>query len=196
MRQFTLVIFLFSIVGCNRQHKLKEYNIPEVNWTLRIPEKSNFLDSLQFDTISKKAVNVINTTYNSEIDFKDVQSLFTIRQGEYNLLGSTLNTFDTTSGMTWEQSYAASKEMLLQVINGQAPTVQIIDTLSSVQLIDGLRFEKLYLKTYYPDKKLTMNTVWLYRKKDKYDFSINVSYTDEKIGRQYLEIIANSKFEK
>lgn len=196
MRHFKLLLLLFSFSGCKGQDTLKEYKFPQVNWTLRIPEKSNLLDSAQFDTISRKAVNAINKTYEADFDFKEVTPLFTIRQGQFNLLGSTINLFDTTLGMTWEKSYAFSKQMIMQVINDQSPAVKIIDTLSSFELIDGLRFEKLYLKTFYPDQKLTMNTYWFYRKQNKYDFSINISYTDEKIGKEFLNLVKTSKFDK
>ena len=196
MRHFKLIIILFAFASCKGQDTLKEYKFPQVDWTLRIPVKSNFLDSAQFDTISKKAVNAINQTYEADFSFNDVKSLFTIRQGQFNLIGSTINLFDTTLGITWEQSYAASKQMIMQVINEQAPAVKIIDTLTSYELIDGLRFEKLYLKTLYPDQKLTMNTYWFYRKQNKYDFSINISYTDESIGKQFLDLLRTSKFDK
>src|SRR5688572_1756448 len=115
MRHFKLIIILFSFVSCKGQDTLKEYKFPEVDWTLRIPAKSNFLDSAQFDIISKKEVNAINQTYDVDFSIKDVKSLFTIRQGQFNLLGSTINVFDTTLGMTWEQFYAASKQMIMQV---------------------------------------------------------------------------------
>jgi hypothetical protein len=196
MRHFSLIVLLFALASCKGQDTINEYNFPQVDWTLRIPATSKFLDSAQFDTISRKAVNAINKTYDVDFSFKDIKSLFTIRQGQFNLLGSTINLFDTTLGMTWEQSYAASKEMVIQVINDQAPAVKIIDTLSSYQVIDGLRFEKLYLRTFYPDQNLTMNTYWLYRKQNEYDFSISISYTDDLIGKQFLDLIKDSRFSK
>jgi hypothetical protein len=196
MRHFSLIIGLFVFAICKGQATLKEYNFPQVDWTLRIPATSNFLDSAQFETISKKAVNAINKTYDADFSFTDIKLLFTIRQGQFNLLGSTINLFDTTLGMTWVQSYSASKVLIMQVINEQAPAVKIIDTLSTYEVIDGLRFEKLYLKTFYPDQKLTMNTYWFYRKQNEYDFSINISYTDEGIGKQFLDLIKASRFDK
>ena len=196
MRYFQLLLILLAFANCNGQDTLKEYNFPEVNWTLRIPASSKFLDSAQFDTISRKAVNAINQTFDADFSFKDIKSLFIIRDGEFNLLGSTINVFDTTLGLTWEQSYAASKQQVMQVINEQAPAVKIIDTLSSYEVIDGIRFEKLYIKTFYPDQKLTMNSYWFYRKQNIYDFSINISYTDEKIGKQFLNLIKDSRFGK
>jgi len=176
--------------------KKKKQTLLKIQKLLRIPASSKFLDSAQFDTISRKAVNAINQTFDADFSFKDIKSLFIIRDGEFNLLGSTINVFDTTLGLTWEQSYAASKQQVMQVINEQAPAVKIIDTLSSYEVIDGIRFEKLYIKTFYPDQKLTMNSYWFYRKQNIYDFSINISYTDEKIGKQFLNLIKDSRFGK
>ena len=196
MKHFKLIFFIFVFANCKGQETLKEYKFPQVDWTLKIPAKSKFLDSAQFDTISRKAVNAISKTYGIDFSFKDVQSLFTIRQGNYNLFGSTINLFDTTLNMSWEDSYQMSKQMLFKVIEEQTQQVKIIDSLSGYIIVDGIRFEKLYLKTFYPNQKLTMNTIWFYRKQNEYDFSINISYTDENMGKDYLDIFTNSTFVK
>ena len=196
MRHLIIFLLLPILVGCNAQNPTKEFIFKEVGWTLFIPATSNFLDSAQFDTIQRKAVNAINSTYNADIDFNEVRPLFTIRQGQFNIFGSTLNPYDSTLFKTWEESYKASKEMIVDLINQQGPEIRIVDTASSTEQIDGLTFETFYLKTVYPQKNLTMYSYWFYRKINNYDFSINVSYVDESIGRNYLSIVKASKFSK
>jgi hypothetical protein len=196
MRIFGLIFILLAFVNCKGQDISKEYHFPQVGWTVRMPATSKLLSAAQFDTILSKAVAAINQTYDADFSFDGMTPLFTIREGQYNIIGSTINVFDTTSGMTPEESYAYSKQMMMEVINEKAPAVRIIDTLSSFEIIDGLRFEKLTLKTFYPALNLTMITVWLYRKQNIYDFSINISYTDEKIGVEFLNLIKASKFNK
>ena len=196
MRYFKFAYILLIFASCKGQGNLKEYKFSQVGWTLKIPADSKFLDSAQFDTISQKAINAINKTYNTQVDFSGLKSLFIIRQGQYNVMGSTINLYDSALFKTWQESYSATKKMLMKIIEDQAPGVTVIDTESSFEIIDGLRFEKVFLKTFYPEQNLTMNIYWFYRKQNEYDFSINISYTEEKIGKQYLGIIKNSKFNK
>jgi hypothetical protein len=139
----------------------------------------------------------MNKAYSvTDEEFKQVKPLFTIRQGQFNIFGSTLNPYDSSMFETWQQSYAASKLMMMDLFKQQGPDLKVADTSSSTQTIDGLVFEKFYIKTVYPSQNLTMNTYWFCRKHDKYDFSINISYTDENIGKKYLDIVKNSKFDK
>ncbi len=190
------ILTFLCIASCSGQEAVKEYRFSQVGWTLKISTTAHFLDSAQFEVISKNASDIINNTYDSDIDFKELKPLFTIRQGQYNLIGSTINLFDTTTFKTWQDSYFMSKKMLLQIITDQEPAVKILDTISSKEIIDNLQFEKLYLKTFYPSLNLTMHIYWYYRKQNDYDFSINICYTDPEIGAHFFEILRNSKFDK
>lgn len=197
MRLPVSIIIILTFFSCKGQTPIKELKIREVGWTLFIPTNANFLNATQFDTIQQKAVNAMNKAYGvSEDDFKQVKPLFTIRQGQFNIFGSTINPYDSSMFDTWQQSYAASKLMIMDLFKQQGPDLKVVDTASSTDIINGLTFEKFYIKTIYPRQNLTMNTYWLYRKHDKYDFSINISYTDESVGRKFLEIVKNSKFDK
>jgi hypothetical protein len=198
MRLTVTIIILLTFFYCKGQNPTQELKIREVGWTLFIPTDTKFLNNAQFDTIQQKAVNAINKTYDISVEeeFKKIKSLFTIYQGQFNFFGSTLNPYDSSMFETWQQSYADSKIMLMDLFNQQGPDIKIADTASSSEIIDGLTFEKFYIKTIYPTNNLMLNTFWFYRKHRDYDFSINISYTDEKIGKMFLNILRNSKFEK
>jgi hypothetical protein len=197
MKVTVSIIVLLTFLSCKGQDPTKELKIPEVGWTLFIPTDSKILNAAQFDTIKRKFVNAMNNTYGtSEQDFQQVRPLFTIRQGQFNLFNSTINPYDSSLFSTWQESYTASKHMLIDLINKQGPGIKIVDTASSTETIDGLMFQKFYLKTSYPSQNLTMNTYWFYRKQGNYDFSINVAYTDENVGKKYLDILRKSKFDK
>jgi len=99
------------LASCKGQDTLKEYNFPQVCWTLRIPVTSEFLDSAQIDTIRSKGVNAFNQTYDADVSVKNIKSLFTIKKGQFNFLASSIKVFDTTLGETWQQSYAISKQI-------------------------------------------------------------------------------------
>lgn len=122
--------------------------------------------------------------------------LFTISDKRYNIFGSTINPYDSAMFATWQESYAASREMIMDLLSKQGDELKVSDTSSAIEHIDGLEFQRFYLQTLYPEQNLRMHTYWFYRKQGMYDFSINISYTDEKMGRQYLEMVRTSKFSK
>lgn len=197
MRLTVTIIILLTFFGSKGQTLTKELKIREVGWTLFIPTDANFLNAAQFDTIRQKAVNAMNKAYGvTDKEFKQLKPLFTIRQGQFNIFGSTLNPYDSSMFDNWQESYAASKLMMMDLFKQQGPNLEVADTASSTETIDGLTFEKFYIKTIYPQRNLTMNTYWFYRKHDNYDFSINISYTDETVGKKFLDIVKNSKFDK
>lgn len=197
MRFTTSVIILLTFFISKGQTLIKELKIQEVGWTLFIPNDANILNAAQFDTIQKRAFNAINKTYGvSPEEFNKVKPLFTIRQGQFNFFGSTINPYDSSMFDNWQQSYLASKGLIMNLFRQQGPDLEVTDTASSKETIDGLTFEKFYIKTFYPQQNITLISYWFYRKHGKYDFSINISYTDESIGRKFLDIIKSSKFEK
>jgi len=191
-----LILTLLCIASCSGQDNVKEYRFPQVGWTLKISTTENFLDSAQFEVISKNATDIINNTYNSDINLKELKPLFIIRQGQYNLIGSSINLFDTSAFESWQDSYFISKQILIKTITDLGPAVKILDTITSIEIIDNLQFEKLYVKTFYQSLNFTMHNYWYYRKQNDYDFSINISYVDPEIGAHFFEILRNSKFDK
>lgn len=194
MKSLILIVALLTILNCEGQDSSKQFFFPQVGWTI-IANPTKFADSSLFNSITRKANSAMNDTYGTDIDLaKEVHSLFTIIDGNYNLFGSTINLFDSSIFPTWELSYLASKQMILNVLENQSPALKILDTLSGYEIIDGLRFEKFYMKTFYPSQSLTMNTYWFYRKQNQYDFSINISFTDDEKGKLFLEILRKSRF--
>lgn len=193
MRNILLLFLTVFTLQCKGQDTLKQLFFPELGWTIKL-DPSKFADTIQFQSIAQKANKAINQTYNTDLDLINaVHPLFTIVDGNYNLFASTINAFDSTLFNTWQQSYAASKKLIIDVLNNQAG-IKIIDTLSGREMIDGLRFETFRMKTLYPDKKIIMTTYWFYRKQNQYDFSVNISFTDEQKGKMFLDIFRNSKF--
>jgi len=196
MRLTAILFIVLSLASCNAQQVSNKLKFKEVGWTLYIPTGSQLLSTAEFDSIKTKAVTRINNTYGTSETLNEIRPLFTITDKRYNTFNSTINLYDSTMFKSWEESYEASKEMLIDLLNKQGGEVIVSDTSSAVEKIDGLQFQRFDFKTIYPKQNLTMHTYWFYRKQGIYDFSINISFTDVQIGKQYLEIVRNSKFEK
>lgn len=196
MKNAIPVLILFPVLHCQGQDTARQVFFSEVGWRLTV-NPSKFADTSLFNSVAQKANGAINNTFGTDVDLlKQIHPLFTIIDGNYNIFGSTINLFDSSLFRSWELSYEASKQMILNVLENQAPAVQILDTLSGQEIVDGLKFERFYLKTFYPGQKLTMNTYWFYRKQNQYDFSVNISYTDPQKGQMFLDVFRKSRFIK
>ncbi|NTS39813.1 hypothetical protein HRG84_02755 [Flavisolibacter sp. BT320] len=185
---------LWACVGAG-QTTTKELYFKEVGWTLAVPLNSDIVPSYQIDSLQKET-NAKLKRYNTiQIPFSEIKTLFLFRSRLYNTIAAQINHYDSTSFMDWQQSYDASKIVLLSMFESMKPAMQVLDTAAGTEIIGGLRFERLYIKTYYPGNNVTLHTLWYYRKHDIYDFSINITYTDETFGKQYSELLASSRFD-
>jgi hypothetical protein len=196
MRPYTFILALFIFLSCKGQEsKREELRFKEVGWILSIPENSNLLNKKQIDSLQKATNQKLENSYGPQIDFGSTKTLFLFRNGEYNTFGSTINRYNSSGFSSWHDSYAATKSMMMDMFKAQKPNMEILDTSSGKEVIGNRKFEKFYIKTYYPSLNLTMHTYWYCRLQNAYDFSINVSYTEETVGKQFIEIIKASKFD-
>jgi hypothetical protein len=191
---FVLLCAFASLVS-TAQSVGQEISTPEVGWTITIPKDAKFLTQYELDTLNRKTISAVNSAYgNGDSIFKGVTQILAIRQGRWNNLASTLNLYDSTIFPTWQESYAASKLLIIDLMNKQGSQIKIVDTASSIEVIDGLTFQRFYLKTFYPASNFTLYTYWYYRKHGKYDFSITTSFGDIEVGKDLLSVIHGSRF--
>jgi len=188
-----LLIFCgFIFFSCKGQDKTKELKFTQVGWTLPIPENSDFLSPTQFDslqTATKKKTNL-------DFELSESEVLFLIRKDAYNYFGSSITAFDTTNFKTWESAYSFEKKTVVDIIKSNEPLILLLDSASSTENIDGLIFQKFYMKTSYPRQNLILENYWYYRQQDNLEFSINVTFNNKDIGNNYLTLLRASKFDK
>ena len=122
--------------------------------------------------------------------------LFVIRKDAYNYFGSSITAFDTTNFKTWESAYSYEKKMVVDLIKSKEPLILLLDSASSTENIDGLIFQKFYMKTSYPRQNLILENYWYYRQQENLEFSINVTFNNKDIGNSYLTLLRASKFDK
>ena len=70
-----------------------------------------------------------------------------------------------------------------------------IDTISTVEKIDNLEFQKFKMKIVYPNK-MVFNVIMYSRLFGKREFSVNIMYVDDRKGQLMLEAWKNSKFSR
>jgi hypothetical protein len=187
---FTICIFYF--VACKSQDKTKELEFPQVHWTLIVPENSNFFTASQFDSLK----NAIEKKANQHIALSQPDVLFIIKKDMYNYFGSSVTALDTSNFKTWQSSYNYQKKAVIDLIKSKESSISLLDTASAIENIDGLTFQKFYLKTSYPSLNLILENYWYYRLQNGLEFSINITFNDKEVGKSYLSLLRASKFDK
>ena len=199
MRLLTVTLILTTtFLSCKGQTKskpnTKEFVFSQVGWKIEVPADFTIMDSAQVEAMTNKGANAIEKTYDTTIDFRGTQTLISFTKGQYNYFASTITPFDPTQDGDWNEANSALKNVIVETFQTQAPSMKI-DTSSSVEKIDGLEFQKFHLVTTYPNK-MVMTTFMYSRLYKGFDYGINISYTNDKIGKELLAILATSKFVK
>jgi hypothetical protein len=195
MKKFFLPLVLLSFWGCKEKLKPGELKFKEIGWTIQFPLEKEFLNRKQIDSIQRATLAKVSNNLDKEVDYVGVKTLFYLLDNRFNGFNSAISKFDRSFG-TWEKTHQDDKQTVLTALNAQKSNIEIIDTISSQEVIDDISFEKLLLKIYYPKQNVTSTTIWYAQKVNNYDLTINISFTDEKIGTEYLKILRASKFEK
>jgi hypothetical protein len=187
MKILFLVFISYTLFSSTAQNKKESgvLNFEEVGWTIKFPKDFNQFDSLLSENMKK---NAKQENFSSQY-----KQLFSVRKGNFNCFTSTINPYPATNN-TWEKSFEISKQLLISQLEKFGTKIQIMDTATSVDNIDGVKFMKFFTKIYYTEQKLVLNSYWYYRKRGDYDLSITIGYDDEKIGLSYLKILKESKF--
>ena len=191
-KNILLIFCVFFFFSCKGQEKTKELKFQQVGWTLLIPENSDFLTTLQFDSLQNATKK--KTELNFELSKSEV--LFVIKKDAYNYFGSSVTEFDTTNFKTWESAYFFEKKMVVDLIKSKEPLILLLDSASSTENIDGSIFQKFYMKTSYPRQNLILENYWYYRKQENLELSINITFNNKEIGNNYFTLLRASKFEK
>jgi hypothetical protein len=177
-----IITLILIIVSCKGQPNIDKGVYKEVGWTVDFPKNYNISDSLLIEKNNKNSSGFLKT-------------LFAVRQKNYNSFVATINPYGSTK-TTWEESFEASKQTMIEQIKSMGSNIKMVDSSSSTELIDKLKFLKFNLVVFYPVQNLTLNTAVYYRKIGNHDLVITLGYQDEIIGNEYKDILLKSRFEK
>ena len=202
---FITLIFCFYICKAQNEDSIK---FKAVGWTLAMPIDANELDRAIFQGIKD------GIQYSDTIDYRPILQpqvyapLFSINK-ETEIMGSHNNKLTYNNGFwatiskmdynTWQASYTSLKKIQNNWISEMENRGNIIhyDTTSLIENIDGLIFQKFYIKSIDKSgKSPTDYNYWYYTYQNNYELQIYINYFDEKLGEEYLRILKSSKFQK
>ncbi len=183
----TLAITLLSATGHGQSKPTHQFVFPQVGWKVKVPTDFTIMDSAQ-------APGMTIAGYDTTTKYGKTKTLISFSKGQYNFFSSTVTPFDPARDGDWKVANSKLKNEVLATLGSQSAAIKI-DTSSSVETIDGVEFQKFQIITTY-QSNLVMNTSMYSRLYKGLNYGINISYTDENIGKELQLILASSTFDK
>ncbi len=189
----TILLALLLAFGC-RDKQISEpeiLTIEDFDWTITVPENFRLLDDRDWRKIEEKGEHAIEKTFDAEM-INEAENIFVYKNGQLNTLESNWQPYNQNLDGDYLSLCYEINGMLYKTLESQIPNVKI-DSASSTQKIDGLDFHRFEMKIDLPNG-IKMNTIGFNRQFGKRDLTINITYVDEKIGREMMESVLSSKF--
>ncbi len=191
---FSYLILLIALSSCNRHTKSDPktlYN-EDFKWTIIIPENFNDVSPEDWEGLQNKGADAIENTYGEEV-VNQAKTIFVFKNADFNYLESNYQPFDVEVDGDYLESCKNINEILYEIFKTQMPNA-VIDSSSNVETINGLDFQLFKMKIDYPNGMI-MHSLMYSRLFDKKEFSVNITFVDDKQGEKMLNAWTNSKFE-
>lgn len=184
-----LIIFFQS---CNGQKAPKqEIHNQDFNWTITIPENFETVSSAEWQKMQNKGADAIEKTYEGEV-VNQAKTIFVFRSDQFNYFESNYQPFDPAVDGDFMETWRGVNGILYQTFQAQMPGTKI-DTVTTVEKIDGLEFQTLTMKVEYANK-MVFTLLMFSRLFDKREFTVNIMYVDKLNGERMLDSWRQSKF--
>ncbi len=188
---YGLFCSVILLQGCWVHADKKELYNEDFRWTITIPEKFENVDPETWEKMQDRGIDAVERTYGEEL-INQANTIFVFKSGQLNYMEANYQPFDPETDGDYSESCKMVNEMLYETFKAQMPDARV-DTLTTIEKIDGLDFHVLKTKITYPNKMI-LNALMFSRLFDKKEFSINLIYVNEEKGEQMLDAWKNSKF--
>jgi hypothetical protein len=179
-RTITAIALLLAAALSHAQTPATKYSFPQVGWTMFLPART------------EKGKKTMEDANNIQADFSGLKTLISAMKNPTNYFSSTIQPYDPKKDGPYAKTNANVKGILYNTFKQKMPDGKI-DTASSKLPIDGVTFERFYLRLTL-NTKVLFNMVVLSRFYKGYDFGITYLYSDEGSKAELESILKTSKF--
>lgn len=191
-KHFLIAGLLIFIQSCNgRQESKREIHNEDFNWTITIPENFESVSSAEWEKMQNKGADAMEKTYDGEV-VRQAKNIFIFRSDQLNYFESNYQPFDPSIDGDFLDSWRRVNEVLYETFQTQMPGIKV-DTVTTVEKIDGLEFQTFKMEVEYPSK-MVLNVLMFSRLFDKREFAVNIMYVDKLKGKNMLHSWRQSKF--
>lgn len=186
MKTFKLIFLQLITLGTFGQDTTKEIKFSQINWTLSVPSITSVHSAIVQDTIKQ-----ISPSY--------IKERVTIEKDSYNTFSIKVKASepDSLKAITDEEAFNQSKKIIALTYNQSGSDIKFIDSASSFDVIDGVRFDMFNYKIK-PEKYPMFNCYVAFGKYEGHDINIFISYENLNLylGKYFFDILKQSRFGK
>ncbi len=188
---FSLLVISTLFVESIKGQVVKTFS--DFKWTVTIPEGLLPMNVESWNELKSKGQATIENTFDEDLENQAI-TIFVYQSGQGNTYEANWQSFDSKIDGDYLESVKKVNEILYKTFKTQLPATVKLDSTSSVQNVSGLDFQRFDLNIVLSEK-LTLKTIGFSRLFDDKEFTVNITYLDEKIGQKLLESFLNSKFQ-
>lgn len=178
----------FQCFTSHSQLSNQNYFFQDIGWTITVPMDFALLDLNNY---------AINTGENEEEDEMEMelastQTMVVAIKDRFNYFNISITPFDEEDEEGWSSSTQSFKEQIYKSMARNMGKGQI-DTASSIEVIDGLAFDKFHI-SMTTSKGLQLDMFLLARLYKGYDFAITYLSLNEGTKKDIEFMLKNSRF--
>lgn len=210
MKYILILLASLSLLSCKeKKQELKDkqkeietgtldstnrYSADEIGWTTSIPSGWEVQTRENTKKNTERGLKAIEKEMNAEVDASKLIQLLNLKKGKFNSFLSTIEPYDTTDGISYEENNRRLYEVMKQTYAGQGIDARYSE---DIALLDGLSFYVFNVKIYNKDKStVILNQTMYSRLINGYDFGMTISYNGDEARKELEDIVFSSKFSK
>lgn len=188
-----LLLFISAAAPvCKGQSSPKrEFFDKDFNWTISIPDHFQSVSEAEWAKLQNRGAEAIEDTFGEEV-VNQAKTIFVFKNDLFNYFESNYQPFDPAVDGDYLESCKNVNDLIFETFKTQMPGAKI-DTVSAVEIIDKLEFQKFTTKLELPNN-MVLHMVSFSRLFGEKEFSVNIMYADSRKGQLMLESWKNSKF--
>jgi hypothetical protein len=195
LKTSAIIIAFISCAHASAQDTVKRLYFEKIRWTVEVPTEFKMLDSVTVEAQAREGGGHLLKADSSKLDYTKIIHLITASKTPTDALSVTITPFDPEIDGHYDSSNQYMMLKLYNLYKDKVGSMVRIDSLTSVDQIDGLSFTKYSLHIFINEKLVITNILW-YRLYEGYDFGITYLYIDERTGKQIEAMLRASKFAK
>jgi len=198
-RNFTLSIIITVLVSCNNDKSTKQiksenvYVRQEIGWTMQIPDEWQILNQTTQGVYKQKGKEIINELKKENREYKGLIYLLGFKRNQLNIFQSNFEKIKYKDEQAWREN---KKQQKISTAQMYAKEGVKIDTISSMEKIDGIDFS-VFLVSVYNQLGSVRYTQKIYGSYiSGFDFAVLLNYNNREDEETLHKFWKNSKFKK
>lgn len=193
----TLVLFTCCKTDPNKhvdEGKIIEntYQSSEIGWTMKIPDGWEVTKRNESQRRENKGLKLLNEANDINYDASSLKQLISFQKDRVHSFTAVSEKVEIENNGEYEKNKQLVKELLY---NTYASNGIKIDTASSKEKIDNLKFNLFKITVYGPQGDILLYQDLYSTFRNGLDFGVNLNYLREKEKMELMRVWKNSKFQ-